>query len=317
MTSPTAKQITPAILDWLLEGDPAIRWQVHRDLIESDEDIVLAEQARVAEEGWGARLLALQDPQGTWAGGLYSPKWTSTTYTLLSLRRIGLPPKHPQALKGCQLLLEKGFLEQYGGINYGKSLTHPETCITGMVLSVLAYFQYEDERIERVAQHLIEQQLGDAGWNCRSYRGDTHSSFHTTASVLEGLLEYQKLHPGSRLPLTEAQAAGREFLLQHRLYKSHRTGNVVDPRMARLPFPPRWYYDVLKGLDYFHASKAPHDPRAQDAIDLLRSKRKKDGRWLLNSGPSGAIFFQFEKAGQPSRWNTLRALRVLKWWGSG
>ena len=306
-------QIENSLLDWLLEGDPAIRWQVQRDLLDAPADVVAAERQRVAEEGWGRRLLAQQDPNGMWGGGLYSPKWISTTYTLLALRTLGLPAGNPQALEGCALLLEHGLYPD-GGINFVKSYKHSETCITGMTLSILAHFRFPDPRLHIVAQHLLGQQMRDGGWNCESYNGATHSSFHTTISVLEGLLAYEQAFPEQEGAVRAAQARGREFLLAHRLYRSHRSGALVSPAMTRFPFPPRWQYDALRGLDYFQACGAERDERLEDAIALLLSKRKADGRWLNYRGLSGRVFFEMEKAGEPGRANTLRALRVLRWW---
>lgn len=309
---------TPEIIAWLLEGDPAVRWQVHAYLLGSDARTVAAEQERVALEGWGARLLALQDPEGTWSGALYSPKWVSTHYTLFELRRLGLAPGHPQALRAARVLLDAGFLVDHG-IDFSATARaparrHAETCISGMCLAMFAYFGLDDERVHLLAEHMLGQQMADGGWNCRSYRGDKHSSFHTTTMTLEGLHEYALRNPSSALPLQAAMARGREFLLQHRLYRSHRTGEVVSAAMTRFPFPPRWQHDVLRALEHFAAAGAPRDERAGDAIELLRSKREAQGRWRQYRGPSGMVHFPIEAAGRPSRINTLRVLRVLRWW---
>jgi hypothetical protein len=301
------------LIDWLLEGDPAIGWQTQRDLVGALPSIVEDERLRVASEGWGVQLLALQEPSGRWGGGLYSPKWISTHYTMFSLRFLGLPQYNPKAHKACQLLLEAGYYRD-GGINFSASIKYSETCITGMVLSILAYFRYPDRRIHDLVEHLVDQQMADGGWNCQSYRGATHSSFHTTISVLEGLHHYALVYPEQSAALHPVQSRAHEFLLIHRLYRSHHTGQVVNPAMTRFPFPPRWHYDVLRALDYFQAVNAQRDERFEDAIQLLLKKRKRDGRWFLNRGPSGRIYFDLEKAGGPSRWNTLRALRVLRWW---
>lgn len=308
-------QIDSEALRWLLDSDPAIRWQAQRDLLYKPPLVYEAERDRVAEEGWGAQFLARQDPDGTWGDGLYSPKWISTTYTLLTLRFLGLPAANPQAQEGCRLLLDKGLFPD-GGINYSRHAKYSETCITGMVLSILAHFHFPDQRLHQLVEHLLRQQMADGGWNCRSYMGDTHSSFHTTISVLEGLFAYEQLALGDAATLGEAQARGREFLLQHHIYHSHRTGQVVSPAMTRFPFPPRWHYDALRGLDYFQASRAERDSRLEDAIALLEKKRRTDGFWPAYRGPSGRVFFEMEKAGAPGRWNTLRALRVLRWWES-
>lgn len=305
--------VEPQVLDWLLAGDPAVRWQVLQDLTDASPAEVTAERSRLAREGWTADFLARQDPDGRWDGGLYSPKWTSTTYTMLLLRRLGLPPGHAQAIRSCQLLLDSGLYKD-GGINYFASLKHSETCVTGMVLSILAYFGLKDERLNILADHLLGQQLADGGWNCQSYKGSTHSSFHTTLSVLEGLRQYELCQPQQPEAIQAAQVKGREFLLAHRLFKSHRTGEVVDDRMTRFSFPPRWRYDVLRALDYFQACRASYDPRLEDAMELLNKRRQHDGRWLLQNRHAGRTFFEMEQVGQPSRWNTLRALCVLHWW---
>jgi hypothetical protein len=300
-------------LQWLMQGDPSIRWQVQRDLLDAPLQVYEGERQNIAKHGWGCRILALQDPDGRWGGGLYGPKWVSTTYTLLTLRMLGLPAGNPQAMKGCELMLARGLYHD-GGINWFASLKHSETCVTGMVLSILAHFRVPDPRLHTLAEHLLGQQMPDGGWNCRSYNGATHSSFHTTISVLEGLREYEHAYPDQGATAHAAQAPGREFLLAHRLYRSHRTGEVVSPAMMRFPFPPRWHYDVLRGLDYFQSVNAPRDERLNDAIELLLKKRREDGRWPAYRGPSGRIFFEMEKAGEPGRTNTLRALRVLRWW---
>jgi hypothetical protein len=307
----------PEIISWLLEGDPSVRWQVQRDLLHSSPAKYEAERRKIAKEGWGARLLSLQDADGKWGGGMYGPKWTSTTYTMLTLRLLGLPPNNPQAKRACKLFLDKGFYTD-GGINFFQyssySWKYSETCVTSMILALLAYFRYPDERIHDVAAYVISQQMPDGGWNCDSYKGATHSSFHTTISALEGLYEYQCTYPEKKKKISQVRARGHEFLLAHRLYKSHRTGEVFDAKMTAMPFPPRWRYDFLRALDYFQACGAPRDERMSDAIGLLQKKQKTDGRWVLNSGMSGRKYFDLEAAGQPSRWNTLRALRVLKWW---
>jgi hypothetical protein len=248
-------------------------------------------------------------------GGLYSPKWISTTYTMLLLRDAGLPATNRQARKACGLLLDEG-LQRDGGINYGwwgKS----ETCITGMVLSILSYFEYDDDRLDTLADHLLRQQMPDGGWNCRRRFGATHSSVHTTISVLEGLRFYE-LHCGRKVrPIRAAQRRGREFLLVHRLFRSQRTGDIIKPIFLRFSFPPRWHYDILRALDYFQAVNAPRDQRLGEAIDIVRSTQREDGRWTLQNRYRGKTYFELERLGAPSRWNTLRALRVLKWWEGG
>lgn len=308
-------KMKPEIISWLLEGDPSIRWQVQRDLLNLSPTKYEAERRKIAKKGWGAQLLALQKSNGHWGGGMYTPKWTSTTYTMLTLRLLGLPPNNPQAKRACKLFLDEGFYTD-GGINFfSYSWKYSETCVTSMILSLLAYFRYPDKRVHDVAAYVVNQQMSDGGWNCRSYKGATHSSFHTTILALEGLYEYQCTYPEKKKKISQVRACGHEFLLNHHLYKSHRSGRVFDAKMTTMPFPPRWRYDFLRGLDYFQACDAPKNERISDAIELLQSKQKPDGRWVMNTGMSGRKFFDLEKAGQASRWNTLRAMRVLRWWG--
>jgi hypothetical protein len=309
---------------WLLAGDPAIRWQTLRDLSGAAETDVERERSKIAREGWGASLLGRQDAEGGWArgespdGGLYTPKWTSTTYTMLMLRDLGLDAAHGPARRACRLLLDEG-LQPDGGIDYGKSarLHHAgETCITGMVLSILAHFEVGDPRLDTIAAHLLDAQMPDGGWNCRRLRGATHASVHTTISVLEGLRNYERR--GCNLAgVRAAQGRGREFLLAHRLFRSHRTGRVIRPELLKLAFPPRWHYDLLRALDYFQSVHAQRDQRLCDAIDVLRQRRGDDGRWTLEHRYPGKTYFEMERVGAPSRWNTLRALRVLAWWEGG
>lgn len=300
------------VIRWLLDGDAAIRWQVLRDLLGAPDGTVERERGKVASEGWGARLLARQDPQGTWGGGLYTPKWTSTTYTMLLLRDFGLPPNNEQAQRACSLLLNNG-LRSDGGVNFFRA-SQSETCVTGMALSIFSYFQYDDERLDTIADYLLGQQMPDGGWNCRHPYGATHASVNTTISVLEGLRLYG-LYRGRKMQKVQtAQRRAREFLLIHRLFRSHRTGRVIKSEFKRFSFPPRWHYDILRALDYFQAVNAPRDRRLAEAIDIVRTSRRPDGCWSLENYYKGRSFFELERLGTPSRWNTLRALRVLKWW---
>jgi hypothetical protein len=238
---------------------------------------------------------------------------------MLLLRDLGLPSTNRQARKACTLLLDQG-LEQDGGINYGiwgKWWGRSETCITGMILSILSHFTYDDDRLDTIANHLLDQQMPDGGWNCRRPYGATHSSVHTTISALEGLRLYELHRKRKVRAVRAAQARGREFLLVHRLFRSHRTGEIIKPIFLRCSFPPRWHYDILRALDFFQAVKAPRDERLADAIDILRKKKREDGCWPLENSYRGKTYFEMERVGEPSRWNTLRALRVLKWWDGG
>jgi hypothetical protein len=235
---------------------------------------------------------------------------------MLLLRDFGLPASNRQARKAYTLLLDRG-LERDGGINYGmwgKWWGRSETCITGLVFSILSHFEYQDDRLDTVAGHLLEQQMADGGWNCRRLNGATHSSVHTTISALEGLRLYDLHRERNLRAVRAAQRRGREFLLVHRLFRFHRTGKILKPIFIRFSFPPRWHYDILRALDYFQAVNAPRDPRLFEAIDIVRSTRDHDDRWPLQNSYKGKTYFELERLGAPSRWNTLRALQLLRWW---
>jgi hypothetical protein len=273
------------VVDWLLAGDPAVRWQVQRDL--TDEPWQETREL-VAREGWGAQLLSHRGPDGTWPAGWYSPKWTSTFYSLQVLQHLGVP-----APESVQALLDRGLRDD--GFFILWESPHDDACVTGMMLAMA------DEAgvaMPGAAGRLLELQLPDGGWNCR--RGADHSSLHSTLSVLEGLSGFAP----------EAAERGREFLLTHRLFRSHRTGAVIRADFTRFAFPCYWYYDVLRALDYWRGH--PWDDRLTDAMDLVRSKQR-DGRWNLQNKHPGRTWFEMETPGRPSRWNTLRSLRVLRW----
>ena len=296
------------VLGWLLDSDPSIRWQVLRDLASVPPVEFTAERARVATTGWGRQLLSEQDVDGRWAGALYSPKWTSTTYTLLLLHWLGLPPRNAHALAACRVLWD-GASSWDGGLNLAKTVRQPEVCITGMLVLVASSFGYRDDRVDATVRWLLAQQLADGGWNCDSVRRRSqHGSFHTSITVLDALTAY-----GGEAPVDSAMSRGREFFLRHQLYRSHRTGEVVDQAFTRFPFPPQWHFDVLRGLEHFAAVRAPADERLADAVDVVRRRRLADGRWPAHRGYSGRYWFEMEEPG-PSRWATLRCLRVLRWW---
>jgi hypothetical protein len=299
--------IDSSVVDWLLEGDSAIRWQTMRDLLDRNPSTVRGERARVATTGWGKRLLDEQDPEGTWAqGSIYGPKWISTHYTLLLLRRLGFPPANPAGRRACLALWNS--VDVDGGITWSTSTVMPDACVSAMFVTLDYYFDNRDPRRDDVVAWLRDQQLGDGGWNCQANRRRVnHSSFHTTMTVLETLAQIGNPEHD------DAARRGWEFFLEHRLYKSHRTGEIVHPSFTRFSFPPRWFYDVLRGLEYSASVRAPHDERLDDALELLRSKQRKDGKWPVQNKHSGRVWFDMETGREPSRWNTLRALRVLRW----
>lgn len=298
---------------WLLEGDPALRWQAERDLLDRPEEQWQQTRARVGREGWGRGILDRQDASGTWGGGIYTPKWTSTNYTLLLLRRFGLDPNNGQAREGAAHLLDDADWVE-GGVTYWKTHRYAERCVNGMVLSSCAYFGLEDERVDSIASMLLRVPMEDGGWNCEDHRGATHSSFHTTISVLEGLLEWQRATGSTSAD--EAIAMGHEFFLSHEMYKSHRTGEVINEAWLKPKFPPRWHYDILRGLDHLRDAGRDPDERAGDAVSELLQRRRRDGHWPKGGQYSGSVHFTMEPGRVAGRWNTLRALRVLRWWSS-
>lgn len=299
---------------WLLAGDPAVRWQVLTDLTHAAPSQISEQRSLVALEGWGAELLRRQDPDGLWAGALYSPKWTSTTYTLLLLQRLGLEAGNSQALLGCERLWTDAHFYG-GGINLAKTIREPETCITSMMVFLARSFGFDDPRVDSTAEWLVAEQLEDGGWNCETIRsGSQHGSFHTSISALEALMAYQ--HSEGSIDVEPALVAGREFFLNHRLYRSHHTGEVSNPAFARFPFPPQWHFDIMRGLEHFRAADAPADERLGDAIEVIRNARRSDGAWPVYRSYPGRYWFKMEARG-PSRWSTLRALRILDWWDRG
>ena len=298
------------LIDWLLAGDVAIQYQTERDLLGNERPDL---RGRIATEGWGAQFLQQRQPTGHWGKAFYSPKWISSHYTLLDLKHLNIAPDHPLIRATiAQILRERKV--QDGGVNPAKSIVTSDVCVNGMFLNYAAYFGTDAAALESIIDFLINTQMADGGFNCQSNRqGAVHSSLHTTLSVLEGIHEYAANGYTYRLPELQTIAhQAREFILLHRLFRSDHTGEIIKPKFLVLAFPSRWFYDILRALDYFAAANTPYDPRMQDALDVLCQKRRPDGLWSLQSAHSGQVHFVMEKGGQPSRWNTLRALRVLK-----
>jgi len=308
-----------SVVDWLLDSDPAIRWQVLRDLTDAPPDVVAAERARVATEGWGARLLALRDDDGQWAGGACFPgpgrrtqtegqPWTSTFPTLELLREFGLDPSSKEALDAIAKVRDNCRWE-YAGEPFFSGEVEP--CINGRTVALGAYF---GEDVGGIVERLLGEQLDDGGWNCETENGSVRSSFATTLCVLDGLLAYERAVCATPAAV-EARRHGEEYLLERKLFRRLSTGEVVNPAWLQFSFPTRWHYDVLRALDYFRAVGDRPDSRIHGAVDLLRSKQLPDGTWLLENTHPGEVHFELDDGdGRPSRWNTLRALRVLRWY---
>ena len=307
------------IIRWLMEGDPAIRWQVMRDLLDAPKAEWQAERRRIQNEGWGAQFLSNQSADGVWGGGLYSPKWISSTYTLLALVDIGLMPDSKAARRGAQVALDGLFGLEADDALYHRTYEYDQ-CISGMLVQIASYFGVGAGRVKVMVKSLVENRVPDGGWNCRIKRKPRphHSSFHTTISVLEGLREtVERDVCGQTKEIVAAETEAREMLLNHGLFRSHRTGEIIDKRWTLLSYPPRWHYDFLRALNYFCRAGADRDPRLQESIDLLISRRRPDGRWPVQHKHPALVYFDMEKTGGASRWNTLRALRVLRWWKHG
>lgn len=302
------------ITKWLLEGDVSIQYQTHRDLLKSDPDILAPLKKRIIAEGWGYEFLKRQHPEGHWGRAFYQPKWTSTNYTLLDLRNL-CAPSTPEIMKALNVKIDtcKG---ADGSINGFVSVPESNMCINGMFLNYACYFGLEEEKIKSVVDFVISQQMKDGAFNCLLNRfGAKHSSLHTTINTLEGILEYIIQGYGYRREeVIKIEVEAREFLLQHHLFRSDRTGEIINPAMLRLAYPTRWKYDILRALEYFRKAGASYDERIQEALDVVYKKRTSDGRWKIPAHyPGSAVHFEMEQAGKASRWNTLRAMRVLEY----
>lgn len=296
------------LIEWLLEGDVSIQYQVHRDLLNSEQTDL---RERIANEGWGARYLSCRNKNEHWGEGFYFPKWSSTHYTLLDLKNLSITPNNREIKKTLKLILLNKALD--GGIRLTRNIKRSDVCVNGMFLNYASYFKVGEEDLHSVVDALLVQHMPDGGFNCHSDRiGAVHSSLHSTLSVAEGFLEYARNGYKYRLAeLKKAEIASREFMLQHKLFQSHRTGKTIDPKMLMLSYPSRWRYDILRALDYFRLAGVNFDVRMQDAMDVLLKKRRPDHTWPLQAKHSGTTHFEMESAGTPSRWNSLRALRVL------
>ncbi len=310
----------PAHLKWLLDSDPAIRWQVMRDLTAETPSAIAAERSRIATEGWGARLLALQSPSGSWGGPRlagFRPDLRKedrvllfTFYTLVVLMDLGLDPASRQARKMIDRV-EKGLV--FKPLN-NRPFLHGETepCINGRILAIGAYFRKPNDQL---AQQLLSEQLDDGGWNCEAPKSKC-SSFHTTICVLEGLLEFERAGRKSAA-LTKARKKAENYLLERSMFRSLRTGEIINKHWLRFSFPTFWHYDVLRGLDYLRNAGVKPDSRVREAVEIVMKRRHQNGRWPLNLLHPEQIPLEIETGvGSASRWNTLRALRVLRWYNN-
>ncbi|TWE11863.1 hypothetical protein [Rudaeicoccus suwonensis] len=319
-------QMPDETMRWLLAGDPSIRWQTLADLTDASPQEVAEARSEVAESGWGKDLLDRQSG-GRWAdGGCFPARdwhptvpitgdpdgqpWVATLPTLRLLRAFGIAPDHPRVRAAIEAVAEHCTWE-YDDAPFFDGEVEP--CINGGALSVGAYFRRD---MDALATRLVGEQLPDGGWNCEAERGSTRSSFHTTICVLEGLLDYEC--NGGEVSVAEARRGGEDYLLSRALFRRASTGEPADDSWLKFSFPTQWHYDVLRGADYFRGTGAAPDPRLGEALDLVRAKQQPDGSWLLENTHPGLAWFALDTGdGAPSRWNTLRALRVLSWADGG
>jgi hypothetical protein len=302
------------IIIWLLDSDPSIRWQVMKDIQGKDETIYSSERKKLTEKGWCSKLLKQQGPDGLWSGSLYNGKWISTTYTLYLLKILGLPAYNAQALLACEQLFKQGIYKEQE-IRFSRKQEHQDLGVTGLILSMCCYFGYHQEQIHKVVKYLGDHQSQDGYWLPNKSRASEAYTFETTLLILEGLLQYRKRYSENDNKLLDIEINGQEFFLKHYLYLD--SGKAIKSKWTSFSFPPYWFYDVLTALEYFRAAETNPDKRLETGINLLEKKRNKVGKWALGSKHPGKTYFEMEKSRSSSRWNTLRALRVLKYWQSG
>jgi hypothetical protein len=302
------------IISWLLDSDPAIRWQVMKDIQDAEESIYSQERQKLDKEGWCAKLLRLQDKDGLWNASLYNGKWISTTYTLYLLKILGLCPFNDQALAACDQLLNQGVYKQRE-IRFSRTQEFQDLGVSGLILSMCCYFGYHQESMHGIAECLANQQCKASNWLPNDAEASVAYAFETTLIVLEALLQYRNRYLTPNRSLVNAEAKGQEYLLKHNLYLHD--GKAIKSKWASFSFPPYWFYDVLTMLEYFRNFRKNKDERIQAGIDLVVKKRNKEGTWNLGSKHSGKTYFDMERVREPSRWNTLRAMRVLNWWKNG
>ena len=319
--------IEPVLLDWLLDSDPALRWQVERDLVRAPEEVWRATRARVETDGFGARLLALEDPDGQWAAGAFFPgdfdpegpeaeedagqPWTATTWSLNSLREWG--GLDASVLSGTAELLAANSRWEYENLPYWGG--EVDCCINAYTLANGAWLGAD---VSGIVDWFVEHRLPDGGWNCEWTAGSARSSFHSTLNSLNGLLWYENLTGATNIT-REARRGGEEYLLQRGLYRRLSTGEPVGPWATEFAYPFRWVYSVLNAADYFRAAALaddrPPDPRMAEAIGQIRAARRPDGTWVQAARHPGRVWFEVDvPVGEPSRWLTFYAIRVLEWW---
>ncbi|HEY9229516.1 MAG TPA: hypothetical protein VIP11_22895 [Gemmatimonadaceae bacterium] len=299
-----------SVIDWLLDTDPSIRWQVMRDLTDTSEDVVAVERARVASEGWGAWLLDQQRADGQWGDGVAMPFWWSNLYTMLYLRDLGVDPTSARVRTAIDRVRDNvTWGPWFGDSPFFEGEVEP--CINGRVVALGAYF---GERSDRLVDRLLNEQLADGGWNCEAERGSVRSSFHTTICVLEGLLAFEHAF-GIAPSVTGARRRAEEYILERHLLRRRSNGEIIDSTWTQFAFPPLWHYDVLRALEYLRAARVEPNARLDEAIAIVLERRRDDGRWHLDVRHRDTLYEEFAgDVGAPNRWITLQALRVCDWY---
>lgn len=299
------------LIDWLQDGDVSIKYQVYRDLLgENRKDL----QSAISNNGWGKQFLSKRKSNGHWGDRFYQPKWISTHYTLLDLRNLNLCPDNALVRESIDIVLKTSIADD-GGIQLGPSTSHhSDVCVNAMFLNYASYFNSDESALQSIVDSILDEIMPDGAFNCRTKRsGAKHSSLHTTISVLEGLFEFQKAGNKYRFQeVTDAIKSSEEFILQHKLFKSDHTGEIISKSFLKLTYPHRWRYDILRALDYFQYAGREWDERMNDAFKILLKKRNKNGTWNIQAAHPGQVHFVMEKAASNSRLITLRALRILK-----
>lgn len=299
----------PSIIQWLLQGDPAIVYQTHRDLIGTEEAYLTQLRKNITEHGWGRRFLnARDDETGLWGGGIYTPKWISTTYTLLDLKNLGIHPRTKEYIQSSEILIMRLWKKPEK-----KGERYLDLCICGMLLNLCCYASIQSYKINEIIDYILEKYFHDGGWNCRWEFDSHHSSLHTTMNILDGLHEYF-IHDYSyrKEELMSQINDAHEFILMHKLFKSDKTDRIINKKMTMLSYPYRWRHDILRCMDYFTAVNQKYDERMDEALDIIMKKRMKNGYWPVQQKYPGKVHFDMENTGKESRWNTLRVLRILK-----
>jgi hypothetical protein len=301
-----------SVIRWLLQGDVSIQYQTNRDILDAPPEVTKGLRIRISTEGFGKQFIEKRDNQTfLWGKGIYSPKWISTHYTLLDLKNLGISPENAQYTESIEILLDRMWVNDGRVTKY----RYQDLCVCAMILSICCYGNLQSRKLYKIVDYILEKQYLDGGWNCSWERGHIHSSLHTTLSVLEAFRDYEKYGYNYRIDeIRRSIPKAWEFILGKRMFRSARSGEVIDSKMLMLSYPCRWKYDVLRCMDYFASVQKSYDDRMDEALELILKKKRKNDHWPVQQKYAGNVHFDMEKTGDDSRWNTLRVLRVLKFY---